>query len=727
MSKRGRHVVFVRACNAVRSIHAGVEVVSKAVLQSPNDATALNLLTAAFEEIYGRRGPSSKAAEGGLTSTQPLHCNTLLDQAIWFYCLSRGDGGYHAERKRTEGPGLLVMKALLQLIESKKIMYAPDNPPFSSLFPIVARAASSLPSSEEGDGEEGLSYSQDPIFKALPGIFESGTLRAWGAALPNIDSVSAYGSDEALAAGLQALIAYLTKGVPKWNKSIISLLGDIMCGVSLEKAIDADYVYSPETSWLPTFPTKKMKSGGGGGKEDERSRSLFIKFWPLEGLKEAHLREAFGQCGEITNVYIPVHKDGGGCRGYAFVTFAERASLLPAQQWHGKEVGKVTLKKVGPADGKPITSPSTSSTVSSSSAAAAVGRRGTAPTTRIDSFNDDDITSRLPHPLARLVFSHLIERMMDDAVAGLNSADEKAKRWWVSAHFVQRVAKQLQKALPKRAYAAFSVEILKQVIRKWLPKYIPQFSKDLLEYSALSKSLNNADISEFGDVEKHPALRPLHPILKTIFMKFGSGLDINDTAFDDNAFATNGHGMARRVSQFWLSLVHSNASVLVSVLYTIYANCAGVGIRQGLALTCSRSFGAGIAKLGDQKTAALANLELFRYVGLRFLLGAHREEGGELEKKNSGMFVLERRRRKRARMERWGIGWRSSLRKLLTTPNKFGIEGNSKKRANEDQFASIGSESSHGGITVTDDWKPILDRCKQHMATTIVASAKMEE
>eukprot|EP00466_Bigelowiella_natans_P010642 jgi/Bigna1/134475/aug1.25_g9183 len=683
---------------------AGVEVVSKAVLQSPNDATALNLLTAAFEEIYGRRGPSSKAAEGGLTSTQPLHCNTLLDQAIWFYCLSRGDGGYHAERKRTEGPGLLVMKALLQLIESKKIMsgititlnkqkkfvgwYAPDNPPFSSLFPIVACAASSLPSSEEGDGEEGLSYSQDPIFKALPGIFESGTLRAWGAALPNIDSVSAYGSDEALAAGLQALIAYLTKGVPKWNKSIISLLGDIMCGVSLEKAIDADYVYSPETSWLPTFPTKKMKSGGGGGKEDERSRSLFIKFWPLE-------------------------------------------------------VGKVTLKKVGPADGKPITSPSTSSTVSSSSAAAAVGRRGTAPTTRIDSFNDDDITSRLPHPLARLVFSHLIERMMDDAVAGLNSADEKAKRWWVSAHFVQRVAKQLQKALPKRAYAAFSVEILKQVIRKWLPKYIPQFSKDLLEYSALSKSLNNSDISEFGDVEKHPALRPLHPILKTIFMidnnirkelyflidesllyafgkKFGSGLDINDTAFDDNAFATNGHGMARRVSQFC-------ASVLVSVLYTIYANCAGVGIRQGLALTCSRSFGAGIAKLGDQKTAALANLELFRYVGLRFLLGAHREEGGGLEKKNSGMFVLERRRRKRARMERWGIGWRSSLRKLLTTPNKFGIEGNSKKRANEDQFASIGSESSHGGITVTDDWKPILDRCKQHMATTIVASAKMEE
>ena len=60
---------------------------------------------------------------------------------------------------------------------------------------------------------------------------------------------------------------------------------------------------------------------------------------------EDTLRSTFGEFGTVTDVFLPVHRDSGNPRGFAFVTLSERDAAEKAiAAWDGKELDGRTLK-----------------------------------------------------------------------------------------------------------------------------------------------------------------------------------------------------------------------------------------------------------------------------------------------------------------------------------------------------------------------------------------------
>ena len=60
---------------------------------------------------------------------------------------------------------------------------------------------------------------------------------------------------------------------------------------------------------------------------------------------EDTLRSTFGEFGTVTDVFLPVHRDSGNPRGFAFVTLSERDAVEKAiAAWDGKELDGRTLK-----------------------------------------------------------------------------------------------------------------------------------------------------------------------------------------------------------------------------------------------------------------------------------------------------------------------------------------------------------------------------------------------
>ena len=60
---------------------------------------------------------------------------------------------------------------------------------------------------------------------------------------------------------------------------------------------------------------------------------------------EDTLRSTFGEFGTVTDVFLPVHRDSGTPRGFAFVTLSERDAAEKAiAAWDGKELDGRTLK-----------------------------------------------------------------------------------------------------------------------------------------------------------------------------------------------------------------------------------------------------------------------------------------------------------------------------------------------------------------------------------------------
>ena len=60
---------------------------------------------------------------------------------------------------------------------------------------------------------------------------------------------------------------------------------------------------------------------------------------------EDTLKSTFGEFGTVTDVFLPVHRDSGNPRGFAFVTLSERDAAEKAiAAWDGKELDGRTLK-----------------------------------------------------------------------------------------------------------------------------------------------------------------------------------------------------------------------------------------------------------------------------------------------------------------------------------------------------------------------------------------------
>ncbi len=82
---------------------------------------------------------------------------------------------------------------------------------------------------------------------------------------------------------------------------------------------------------------------------------------------EAELRDAFGQFGTVTDVYIASDRETGRPRGFAFVTFnTEEESKLATEKMNGVDIGgrQITVNEAKPKDstggsggGRTFTSP----------------------------------------------------------------------------------------------------------------------------------------------------------------------------------------------------------------------------------------------------------------------------------------------------------------------------------------------------------------------------------
>jgi nucleolin len=73
------------------------------------------------------------------------------------------------------------------------------------------------------------------------------------------------------------------------------------------------------------------KNSGGNNKGPVSSSSLFVKNLSFKTTEE-HLREIFGECGEIATVRLPTFPDTGKPTGFGFVDFADASGLANALQ-----------------------------------------------------------------------------------------------------------------------------------------------------------------------------------------------------------------------------------------------------------------------------------------------------------------------------------------------------------------------------------------------------------
>ena len=65
---------------------------------------------------------------------------------------------------------------------------------------------------------------------------------------------------------------------------------------------------------------------------------VYIGNIPYNFAKE-DLKSAFQECGEITDVHIPMERQTGRPRGFAFVTFESADSAQSALKLNGQEMG----------------------------------------------------------------------------------------------------------------------------------------------------------------------------------------------------------------------------------------------------------------------------------------------------------------------------------------------------------------------------------------------------
>jgi cold-inducible RNA-binding protein len=68
---------------------------------------------------------------------------------------------------------------------------------------------------------------------------------------------------------------------------------------------------------------------------------------------EADLRDAFGQFGSVTDVYIATDRETGRPRGFAFVTFStDTESKLAAEKMNGVDLGgrQLTVNEARPKE-----------------------------------------------------------------------------------------------------------------------------------------------------------------------------------------------------------------------------------------------------------------------------------------------------------------------------------------------------------------------------------------
>jgi len=78
---------------------------------------------------------------------------------------------------------------------------------------------------------------------------------------------------------------------------------------------------------------------------------------------EADLRDAFGQFGNVTDVYIASDRMTGRPRGFAFVTFStEEESKVAAEKLNGADLGgrQLTVNEAKPKEERSFNSPNRS-------------------------------------------------------------------------------------------------------------------------------------------------------------------------------------------------------------------------------------------------------------------------------------------------------------------------------------------------------------------------------
>jgi RNA recognition motif-containing protein len=71
---------------------------------------------------------------------------------------------------------------------------------------------------------------------------------------------------------------------------------------------------------------------------------LYVGNLPFSTTEDS-LRDAFGQCGSVTDVMIALDRQTGRSRGFGFVTFSSDAEAAAAiEQFHGKDMDGRTIQ-----------------------------------------------------------------------------------------------------------------------------------------------------------------------------------------------------------------------------------------------------------------------------------------------------------------------------------------------------------------------------------------------
>jgi RNA recognition motif-containing protein len=71
---------------------------------------------------------------------------------------------------------------------------------------------------------------------------------------------------------------------------------------------------------------------------------LYVGNLPFSTTEDS-LRDAFGQCGSVTDVMIALDRQTGRSRGFGFITFSSDAEAAAAiEQFHGKDMDGRTIQ-----------------------------------------------------------------------------------------------------------------------------------------------------------------------------------------------------------------------------------------------------------------------------------------------------------------------------------------------------------------------------------------------
>mmetsp|Transcript_70512 Transcript_70512/g.127158 ORF Transcript_70512/g.127158 Transcript_70512/m.127158 type:complete len:321 (+) Transcript_70512:76-1038(+) len=98
--------------------------------------------------------------------------------------------------------------------------------------------------------------------------------------------------------------------------------------------------------------------GGRGGTWSNQAFRVYISGLP-ESSAEERLREDFGECGEITDIYLPKDKETGKHRGFVFINFKDSNGVEEALKFDGDDYGGSWLRvkkaeEKGNGDGRSV-------------------------------------------------------------------------------------------------------------------------------------------------------------------------------------------------------------------------------------------------------------------------------------------------------------------------------------------------------------------------------------